>query len=153
MVLRRVVPAHAADKQAPLLKPFKLRDIKEPALIAWSGDQNVYDAPQGFRAYVVGRETVREQQSLHEDWQRLWRGNDESSRLGEIRVNNGRESFQESMQDALNAKSLNITRFENGRAAPPDAAPGALIRVVGPGPRYEAWRHTARAAEWRAGSE
>lgn len=88
---------------------------------------------------------------LHDDWQRLWRGNDETSRLGGIRIDGGRESFDDSMQGANDAKSLGITRFENGRATPPDSVPGALTRVVGPGPRYEAWRHTARAAEWRAG--
>ena len=148
MVIRRAVPLQASEPKAPLLKPFELRELKEPALIAWSGDQNIYDAPQGFRAYVVSRETVREQQSLYEDWQRLWRGNDDTSRLGEIRIDHGRESFDDSMQNALDAKSLNITRFENGRAASPDAAPGALTRVVGPGPRYEAWRNTIRAKSW-----
>jgi len=61
MVLRRSVPPRASEQQAPLLNPFELRNIKEPALIAWSGDQNVYDAPQGFRSYVAGRETVRGQ--------------------------------------------------------------------------------------------
>lgn len=149
MVIRRAVPLRASEQKTPLLKPFELRSVKEPALIAWSGSQNIYDAPQGFRAYVASRETVREQQSLYEDWQRLWRGNDDTSRLGEIRIDNGRESFDDSMQNALDAKSLNITRFENGRAISPDAAPGALTRVVGPGPRYEAWRNTLRAQSWR----
>jgi serine/threonine protein kinase len=153
MVLRRAVPLRALEQKTALLKPIELRNLKEPALIAWSGDQNIYDAPQGFRAHVAVRETVREQQSLYEDWRRLWRGNDDTSRLGEIRIANGRESFDEKMQDASDAKSLNITRFENGRATSPDAAPGALTRVVGPGPRYEAWRNTLRAESWRAGSE
>lgn len=123
MVLRRAVPLRASEQKIPLLKPFELRAIKEPALIAWSGGQNIYDAPQGFRAYVASRETVREQQSLYEDWRRLWRGNDDTSRLGEIRIDHGRESFDDSMQNALDAQSLNITRFENGRAVSPDAAP------------------------------
>lgn len=153
VVLRRAVPAHGSDRQAPLFKPFELRDIKEPALIAWRGDQNIYDAPQGFRAYVAARETVREKESLFDDWRRMWRGNDDTSRLGEIRIDNGRESFVDSMQEAEDAHSLNITRFENGRAVPPDALPGALIRVVGPGPRYEAWRNTLRASLWREGRE
>ena len=153
MVLRRAVPSRVTDQQAPLLKPFELRAIKEPALIAWRGNQNIYDVPQGFRAYIAARETVREQQSSHEDWQRLWRGNDDTSRLGEIRVDNGRQSFDDSMLEARDAYSLNITRFENGRATSPDAAAGALIRVVGPGPRYEAWRNTKHANMWRENKE
>lgn len=151
VVIRRAVPRRGVDQQAPLLKPFELREIKEPALVAWQGDQNIYDAPQGFRAYVAARETVREQKSLFDDWQEIWRGNDDSSRLGEIRMDNGRESFLDSMQEARDAQSLNITRFENGRATAPDSLPGALVRVVGPGPRYEAWRNTMRANLWREG--
>jgi serine/threonine protein kinase len=153
MVLRRAVPPRGGGQQAPLLKPFELRAIKEPALIAWSGDQNIYDAPQGFRAYIAARDTVRESQSLYDDWRRLWRGNDDTSQLGEIRVDNGRESFVDSMQEARDAHSLNITRFENGKAMSPDAPPGALIRIVGPGPRYDAWRNTMRANLWREGRE
>lgn len=150
VVLRRGVPQRASEQQAPFLKPFELRNIKEPSLISWIGDHNVYDAPQGFRSYMAARETVREQESLHDDWKRLWGGNDDTSRLGEIRIDGGRQSFDESMQKANDAKSLRITWIENGRSTPPDSVPGAFTGVIGPGTGYENWRHTARAIQWRA---
>lgn len=150
MVLRRVVPQRATGQQTSFLKPFELRNIKEPSLISWIGDHNVYDAPQGFRSYMAARETVLEQESLHDDWKRLWGGNDDTSRLGEIRFGGGRQSFGESMQKANDAKSLRITWIENGRATPPDSVPGAFTGVIGPGTGYETWRHTARSIQWRA---